>query len=823
MSQLVRRVITDSRADLELGLALVTTDHKKASLNLLAQLNAGLGYDFRKISSLALLGSKLCSLHGLSKQQEQFVQLYVRACWGRKLSEMEINFKAAFNGSKSDHLAVLSLMVAHPSIEISLLLQFSKAFNLKKSDVLTMYSEALLTKLEAVLDDRGQIVVERLEDVTGKVSRCLELINDDVLLFQHLLKMFSTVSPYNYEVLNFILKKIYETKVYREEKPQYLLEADKILGFLLEYSRVSEPQPEHEVDWWMKERGVPFPGVGRRRLPLYSLVTLPAKEKYKLLEFECSLSTYKAWMSVSKVIGLNGDNLCYYAVKNTVGDMLEKNARDGVRGEEWILDHVNKSVLQDIDLCIRSIRDCVKATAASNWVVNRLPRGRDKVLASLGAEAMVLSWSKDSSKETELEMFRKTRRQLETEEVLHRHGLGESRYLECVYHNRPLDLIMRLYEDPSIEKRNAGAAGNFPDINLAVEKIADIHEINLVSVKHELLDRWLPLSGSSSVSHDDTMADFTLNLCPAKPDGSEDVDEMNLLRCVYMLQSGDGNHGYLLKYGFSSEPSVTTSHKLRALKCLFSICSDQKLEKMTAKTAEEVKQYMRLLVFLCRLESLNLPYTLPSLESCSKLSLVESVWKARKQLPEGVSLVRDLCWEYQLWQTRQWTALLDQMVSLAMRSELTKTLTLLNSQPHLWNSSQFLQAWNFILQEPFLRLVQPVSPEQQEECQQAIKLLHFCPTATDLDLETLGRNCIERIVFPSHSVVSVDETLRLGMGELAGKIVPYLAAQPSLLRRIQEDVGLSQSGVKNNEPVSRVSIKSEIKPESKRFSTSAAL
>ena len=820
MSQLVRRVITDSRSDLELGLALVTTDTKKASLNLLAQLNAGLGYDFRKISSLAILGSRLCELHGLGKQQEQFVQLYVRACWGRKLSEMEINFKNAFNGSKSDHLAVLKQMVTHPSIEISLLLQFSKAFNLNKCDVLTMYSEALLTKLEARLDDRGQIVVERLEEVTGKVSRCLELINDDVLLFQHLLKMFSTVSPYNYEVLNFILKKIYETKVYKEEKPKYLLEADKILGFLLEYARVSEPQPEHEVDWWLKERGVPFPEVGRRRLPLYSLVTLPVKEKYKLLEFECSLATYRAWMSVSKVIGLNGDNICYYAVKNTVGDMLEKNARDGVKGEEWILDHVNKSVLQDIDLCIRSIRDCDKATAASNWVVNRLPRGRDKVLASIGAEAMVISWRQDSSKETE--MFRKTRRQLETEEVLHRHGLGEGRYLECVYHNRPLDLIMRLYEDPSIEKRNAGAAGNFADINTAVEKIANIHEINLVSVKHELLDRWLPLSGSSSVSHDDTMADFTLNLCPAKSDGSDDVDEMNLLRCVYMLQSGDGNLQYLLKYGFSAEPAVTTSHKLRALKCLFSICSDQKLEKLTGKSAKDMKQYMRLLVFLCRLEALSLPYSLESLESCSKLSLVESVWKARKQLPEGVSLVRDLCWEYSLWQSRQWTGLLEQMVSLAMRSELTSTLTLLNTQPHLWNSPQFLQAWNFILQEPFLRLVPPITTDQYEECQEAIKLLHFCPTATDLNLETLGRRRELYLFYllSYHSFISVDETLRLGMGELAGKIVPYLAAKPSLLSRIEEH--LTQSGVKNNDPVSRVNIKTKIKQDP-GFSTSAAL
>ena len=58
------------------------------------------------------------------------------------------------------------------------------------------------------------------------------------------------------------------------------------------------------------------------------------------------------------------------------------------------------------------------------------------------------------------------------------------------------------------------------------------------------------------------------------------------------------------------------------------------------------------------------------------------------------------------------------------------------------------------------------------------------------------------------------------MGELAGKIVPYLAAKPSLLSRIEEH--LSQSGVKNNEPVSRVYIKSEIKQET-GFSTSAAL
>jgi len=64
--------VTDSRADLELGLALLTAENKKTSLGLLAQLNAGLGFDFRKISTLSLLGSRLCELHGLSKQQDQF-------------------------------------------------------------------------------------------------------------------------------------------------------------------------------------------------------------------------------------------------------------------------------------------------------------------------------------------------------------------------------------------------------------------------------------------------------------------------------------------------------------------------------------------------------------------------------------------------------------------------------------------------------------------------------------------------------------------------------------------------------------------------------
>ena len=61
--------------------------------------------------------------------------------------------------------------------------------------------------------------------------------------------------------------------------------------------------------------------------------------------------------------------------------------------------------------------NCEKSMAASNWVVNRLPRDKDKVLASIGAETIGQSWMSRSEEgagnETVrkgLEMSRKTRR-----------------------------------------------------------------------------------------------------------------------------------------------------------------------------------------------------------------------------------------------------------------------------------------------------------------------------------------------------------------------------------------------------------------------------
>ena len=97
------------------------------------------------------------------------------------------------------------------------------------------------------------------------------------------------------------------------------------------------------------------------------------------MEKEFTLDTYRSWMAVAKVLGLVGDNICYFAVKNTVSAMVELNTKETGSKDDWILGHVNKNILENIETCIRSMTNCEKATAASNWVVNRLPRGKDKV------------------------------------------------------------------------------------------------------------------------------------------------------------------------------------------------------------------------------------------------------------------------------------------------------------------------------------------------------------------------------------------------------------------------------------------------------------
>ena len=145
-----------------------------------------------------------------------------------------------------------------------------------------------------------------------------------------------------------------------------------------------------------------------------------------------------------------------------------------------MLGHVNRSMLEEIQQCIRLMKEPEKAAAASFWVLNRLPQGSDKVLASVGMEETVRVLAEGAAgAQEQLEHAVNTRRQLETEQALHKYDLAKQPYLDIALQQQPITLINSLFEDLSIEERSLVAAGQYPDIGAAAETIASIHELSL--------------------------------------------------------------------------------------------------------------------------------------------------------------------------------------------------------------------------------------------------------------------------------------------------------------------------------------------------------
>ena len=146
-------------------------------------------------------------------------------------------------------------------------------------------------------------------------------------------------------------------------------------------------------------------------------------------------------------------------------------------------------------------------------------------------------------------------------------------------------------------------------------------------------------------------------------------------------------------------------------------------------------------------------------------TICSGIWRTCKHSKEGILLVRDLCTEFNIWNTNLWSSLLSQIMKfnflkvIALGSldrnfeyimkfqeqffylffsqsptyrqqvfnnsflhanflisyenfvlkELEKTLLVLCSQPQIWTCSQFISAWNMLLQSPFSSLLPPVS------------------------------------------------------------------------------------------------------------------
>ena len=127
----------------------------------------------------------------------------------------------------------------------------------------------------------------------------------------------------------------------------------------------------------------------------------------------------------------------------------------------------------------------------------------------------------------------------------------------------------------------------------------------------------------------------------------------------------------------------------------------------------------------------------------------------------------DLCLAYDVFKPSLWTGLLGKMISQGLWKEMRSVLLELNGRPAMWNLPIFLEAWNRMLSEPFIRASIPVTSEQRNKCFSSLQLIKSCPVAADLDLNTLSGECkrlgledlARELILPLMGITDLTESL----------------------------------------------------------------
>ena len=139
--------------------------------------------DYTKISMVSRLGSRFCSKLGLVSEHRQFVDLLIKAQWGRLFHTFNIDFRDVFLGQNEDHEKVLQEFIEkstdNPDLSKNMEV-FSKAFGpIPLYATLELLIKTVLTSpaLEPTVDDGTEVPrVNRVlfDQAKSQVDRAVE-------------------------------------------------------------------------------------------------------------------------------------------------------------------------------------------------------------------------------------------------------------------------------------------------------------------------------------------------------------------------------------------------------------------------------------------------------------------------------------------------------------------------------------------------------------------------------------------------------------------------------------------------------------------------
>ncbi|XP_043286981.1 kinetochore-associated protein 1 isoform X2 [Venturia canescens] len=742
---LLRKIVSARSLDVCLGLSCLLMLTESEAIEWFKVAGRSLQSDLLRHREVVNLG---CEYYRIIKRETLFHELYnldrqkLLHRWSRKLTEYGISYQEMFASDMEQKRSILErIMHLKSSPLISLLEDFCDDFGFNKDECFLLYLEVLLSSWQprmnfTTVNGRKELKIDE-NDVRNLNVKCGEVaakIQDKALLKSHLTKLSPQVNFYHYEVFLTMIDLCGERNVERIE----------LFCFLKNYTRYGSPT-EFEREAWalLCHDNSSLPPISQWRLPF-----LPKCDQYKLIIPELNLKTYEQWLSIAPTLKIQSHVICTMSIKGSVTEAWKSYVNDASRSQVWSLYPLNSGLLKDIKKCIKRMEGLdglYYGTAALYFVVNHTPQGADQVAAAQACFASAQLWEErseflDESDERMIAKVKDKYLRLTSKHILHIHGVGDDKYTKLI--GQPEKLIRELYNDESIPERFKGAIQHRPDINAAADALGRLFSFNMTTMRYNFLLEWLRFNVWKD-KHNESMTMGFGNSIPVVED--DRTEENNLLRACYILESEDSklHVGFLINVAFATEngdDGYGAGFRFRALRVLQSIVDENELQDLTKHDPKSLREYMKSLRYLDELERLGLAYTLTSFENYCKRTLAQILLKNLNYVPRALSLIIQICIDYNVHDHLLLDATLERMVKLSMVEELEKFLPIIGTMTMI-SGSGYTAGWQLIVATPFMRLGPRPTPEQFSDCVRLLRLLHACPVISKLDFKEIISQC----------------------------------------------------------------------------------
>ncbi|MBZ3891462.1 Kinetochore-associated protein 1 [Sciurus carolinensis] len=603
---LLHKVFNCRLVDLDLALGYCTLLPQKDVFENLWKLVDKAWQNYDKILAISLVGSQLASLYQEIDIGLQFRELSTDAQWGIRLGKLGISFQPVFRQHILTKKDLIKALVKNVDMDISLILEYCRTFQLDCDAALQLFIETLLHNTNVSQSQGDTNLASTKQQHSKLLAKAIEMVplltstKDLVISLSGILRK---LDPYDYEMIEVVLKVI--------ERADEKITNININQFSLDTLYVSTAK--HVFENNLKPKLL-------KLIPAKSSA-LMNREIAKITQTIESylLSIVNPEWAVAIAITLTQDipegsfkmsslKFCLYLAERWLENIpLQDETREKAQ-----------ALLKKLHLQFR------RSGTEAVLIAHKLNTG--EYLRMIGKPAHLI-----------VSLYEHPSISQRMQNSSGKDYPGENKTIFGSRKKYCFDSQLSDIENSTYSSFNFFIL-NILDIHAAAKEIAEVNEINLEKIWDMLLEKWL---------------------CPST---APDVEPLEL----FELQEDEALQSPVLVLQTLGMRQLTFAHKTRALQCLLYLADKETIESLFKKPIEEVKSYLKCVTFLAVFETLNIPITYELFCNSPKEGMVKGLWKNHSHEPMAVRLITELCLEYNIYDLKLWNGLLQKLLGFNM-------------------------------------------------------------------------------------------------------------------------------------------------------------